>query len=185
MTKFVLRRLGFLVLTVFFTSIIIFTVTQFLPGDVARVILGREASDTAVEVLRQELRLNRPVWEQYLSWLGGFVTGDWGASYSTSQPIRPLVFERLGNSLRLAGLTLLIAVPLAIVLGVVAVLNEESFVDNAISVGSLSVVGLPEFVTGIVLIQIFAFWLGWLPANCRFDRGPASSRPSRRSFCLP
>ncbi len=171
MTKFVLRRLGFLVLTVFFTSIIIFTVTQFLPGDVARVILGREASDTAVEALRQELGLNRPVWEQYLSWFGGFVTGDWGASYSTSQPIQPLVSERLGNSLRLAGLTLLFAVPLAIVLGVVAALNEESFVDNAISVGSLSVVGLPEFVTGIVLIQIFAFWLGWLPANSSIRQG--------------
>jgi peptide/nickel transport system permease protein len=169
--RFLLRRFGFLLLTIFLTSLIIFTVTQFLPGDVARVILGREASETALAALRAELGLDRPAWVQYLDWLRGFVTGDWGDSFSTSQPIRPLVLERLGNSLRLAGLTLLIAVPLAVALGVLAALNEERPLDNLISVGSLSVVGLPEFVTGLVLIQVFAFWLGWLPANSSVRQG--------------
>lgn len=171
MARFVLRRLGFLVLTVFLTSLIIFTVTQFLPGDVARVILGREASETALQALRSDLGLDRPPPVQYLDWLGGFATGDWGTSFSTSQPIRPLVLERLGNSLRLAGLTLLIAVPLAVFLGVLAALNEERPIDNLISVASLSVVGLPEFVTGLVLIQIFAFWLGWFPASSSIRQG--------------
>jgi peptide/nickel transport system permease protein len=169
--RFLLRRFGFLLLTIFLTSLIIFTVTQFLPGDVARVILGREASDTALAALRTELGLDRPAWIQYLDWLRGFAVGDWGESFSTSQPIRPLVLERLGNSLRLAGLTLLIAVPLAVALGVLAALNEERPLDNLISVGSLSVVGLPEFVTGLVLIQVFAFWLGWLPANSSIRQG--------------
>ena len=165
MTRFLLRRLGFLALTVLLTSVLIFVVTQFLPGDVARIILGREASDAALDALRRELGLHRPLPLQYLSWLGGFLTGDWGQSYATEQAIRPLVLGRLGNSLQLAGLTLAIAVPAAIFLGVVAALREGGWLDNAISIASLSVVGLPEFVTGLILIQVFAFGLGWLPAN--------------------
>ena len=87
-----------MILTVLLTSLIIFTVTQLLPGDVARVILGREASDTALESLRQELGLDRPVVVQYLTWLGRFVIGDWGQSFSTGLPIRSLVLERLGGT---------------------------------------------------------------------------------------
>lgn len=157
MTRYVLRRLGFLLLTLLVTSIIIFAVTQFLPGDVCRIILGREAGDAALEGCRQRLGLDEPLPVQYLNWLGNFVQGDWGQSYSTRSEIRPLVFERLRNSLRLALVTMLFAVPVAIFLGVVAGLNAGKPLDNLISVASLSVVGLPEFVTGIVLIQLFAF----------------------------
>lgn len=165
MLRYILRRIGFLILTILLTSLIIFLVTQLLPGDVARVIMGREAGEAALQDLRQELGLNRPLVVQYVDWLGGFVTGDWGNSYSTDQPIRPLVLQRLGNSLMLAGLTLLIAVPLAVLLGVIAGLNEDNAVDNTISIASLSVVGLPEFVTGLVLIQFLAFRWHLFPAN--------------------
>lgn len=171
MGRFIVRRLGFLLLTVLLTSVLIFIVTQFLPGDVARIILGREASDAALNSLRQELGLDRPLPIQYASWLIGFVTGDWGNSYSTDQAIRPLVLGRLSNSLQLAGLTLLIAVPTAVLLGVIAAIREGTWIDNVISVASLSVVGLPEFVTGVFLIQIFAFGLGWLPANSSIAPG--------------
>lgn len=160
-----------MVLTVFLTSLLIFAVTQLLPGDVARVILGREAGEAALQQLRQELGLNQPLPVQYLRWLGDFLTGDWGQSYSTDQAIRPLVMERLGNSLMLAGLTMVIALPLAIGLGVVAGFNEERALDNLISVGSLSVVGLPEFVTGLFLIQIVAFKFHLLPANSSIRPG--------------
>src|SRR5437879_3407652 len=132
-------------MTLLLTSIIIFVITQFLPGDVARVILGREASETSLQSLREELGLNQPLPLQYVMWLGRFVGGDWGISYSTSLPIRPLVLERLGNSLMLALLTVVLAVPLAVGLGVVAGLNENGWLDNLISIASLSVVGLPEF----------------------------------------
>jgi peptide/nickel transport system permease protein len=165
MLRYILRRLGFLILTVFLTSMLIFGVTQLLPGDVARVILGREAGEAALQQLRQELGLDQPLPIQYGRWLGNFLTGDWGISYSTDQPSRPLVMERLGNSLMLAGLTLLFALPLGIGLGVIAGFNEDNLLDSVISVGSLSVVGLPEFVTGLFLIQIFAFRLKILPAN--------------------
>jgi peptide/nickel transport system permease protein len=164
-TGYLLKRLGYLLLTLLLTSLVIFVITQFLPGDIARVILGREASEAALANLRRELGLDRPLPVQYLAWLGNFLVGEWGSSFSTGQAIRPLVLERLGNSLMLAGLTLAIAVPSAIVLGVVAALNEDRPLDNLISIGSLSVVGLPEFVTGLVLIQLLAFELRLLPAS--------------------
>jgi len=151
MSRYIARRLGFLLLTILLTSIIIFLITQWLPGDVARVILGREAGETALEALREELGLNDPLPVQYLNWLGGFITGDWGTSYSTNQPIRPLVLERLRNSLMLAAVTMVIAVPLSVGLGVLAGLNENKTTDNIISVGSLAVVGLPEFVSTLGL----------------------------------
>lgn len=157
MIRYVLRRLAFLLLTLLVTSLIIFAITQFLPGDVCRVILGREAGEAALQECHVRLGLDRPAPLQYLNWLGDIVQGDWGQSYSTQSDIRPLVFERLRNSLRLALVTMLIAVPLAVFLGVVAGLNADKPVDNIISVASLSVVGLPEFVTGLVLIQLFAF----------------------------
>ncbi len=159
MMRYLLRRLGLLLLTLLLTSLIIFAVTQFLPGDVCRIILGREAGEPAVQACRQRLGLDQPAVTQYVTWLGAVVRGDWGQSYSTGQDIRPLVLERLRNSLRLALVSMAFAVPLAIFLGVVAGLNAGKAVDNVISIASLAVVGLPEFVTGIVLIQLFAFTL--------------------------
>lgn len=165
MTRYLVRRLGFLAVTLFVTSMVVFLITRWLPGDVARVILGREAGGAALASLRAELGLDQPLAVQYLRWLGDFLRGDWGRSYSTGLPVQPLVLERLARSLQLAGLTLLIAVPLAVTLGVVAGLRRDRAADHAISLGSLAVVGLPEFVTGLVLIQVFAFKLHWLPAS--------------------
>lgn len=165
MTRYILRRVGFLAFTIFLTSLIVFGITQWLPGDVARIILGREAGEVALENLRRELGLDQPLLIQYGRWLGGFVTGDWGTSYSTGRPIQELVLERFGNSLMLAGLAMLFAVPLAVGLGIWAGLNEDKPIDNLISLGSLSVVGLPEFVTGLLLIQVVAFQWRLLPAN--------------------
>ncbi len=165
MPLYILRRIGFLLLTVLITSIIIFLVTQWLPGDVARVILGREVGEDALQALREQLGLNEPLPIQYLNWLGGFLTGDWGQSFSTDTQVRPLVLGRLRNSLMLAAVTLVLSIPFALILGVFAGLVEGSLLDNMISVSTLSVVGLPEFVTGLILIQIFAFRLDLFPAN--------------------
>jgi peptide/nickel transport system permease protein len=171
MTRYLFRRLAFLGLTLLLTSLLVFGITQLLPGDVARVILGREASEAALQALRVELRLDQPLPVQYANWLGGFLTGDWGASYSTGLPIRPLVLERLGNSLMLALLTMAIAVPLSVGLGIVAALKQDRAADNAISVGSLAVVGLPEFITGLVLIQVLALRFHLFPANSSIRPG--------------
>ncbi|MEM6430709.1 MAG: ABC transporter permease [Deinococcota bacterium] len=162
----VIRRLLLLVATLIFTSFIIFALTNLLPGDVARLVLGRDASATAVANFEQQFGLDQPPLQQYINWLRGFVTADWGRSFTAGNPpVRELVLARLGNSLRLAGLTLVIVIPVSLVLGVLAALREGSWLDSFISVMSLSVVGLPEFVTGIVLVNIFALSLGWFPAT--------------------
>ncbi len=169
MTTYVLRRLAFLGLTLVVTSLVIFIITQLLPGDVARVVLGREAGEEALAVFRETHGLNEPLPVQYGRWLANFATGEWGTSLSTRSEIYPLVMERLKNSLLLASVTMLIAVPSAIILGVLAGLHEDKPADSMISIASLAAVGLPEFVTGLILIQIFSRWLGWLPANSSIE----------------
>ena len=171
MARYIARRTGFLLLTLLLTSMIVFTVTQYLPGDVARIVLGREAGEEQLEAYREEFGLNDPLPVQYVNWLSDFVRGDWGVSLSTRSEIFPLVLERLRNSMMLAAVTMLLGVPLAVLLGVVAGLKENSTWDNLISIGSLSVVGLPEFVTGIILIELFARRLGWFPANSSIPPG--------------
>ncbi len=165
MALYILRRLGFILLTLFLASIIIFAATQLLPGDVAQVMLGQFATEEALKNLREDLGLDRPAYIQYFEWLGNFVTGDWGESMVSRQPVRPLVLARLRNSAMLALTALLFYVPLGIVLGVIAALKRERGLDQTITGFSMAFVGLPEFVSGLLLITVFSFALAILPAN--------------------
>jgi peptide/nickel transport system permease protein len=165
MARFIARRLGFMVMTVVLASIIIFWATTVLPGDVASQILGRFATQQAKDNLRTELGLDRPIAVQYGSWLGDYVRGDWGDSPSMNTPVRPVVVERLQNSLMLALVAFAMYVPLGIFLGLLAALRKNTWVDQTISVGSLAFIGLPEFVSGLILIAIFAIELQWLPSQ--------------------
>jgi len=194
MAPFLARRLLFLAITLVITTVLVFLLTRVLPGDVARVLLGRDASAEEVAAKREELGLNKPLATQYVRWAADFARGDWGQTFvSPRQDIRALVGERLVNSARLALLTMLIAVPLAITLGVVAGLNEGKLADSLISVLSLSVVSLPEFVTGLFLINTVALrWrdnplaeaLGWFPASSAV-RPDASFREALPALWLP
>ena len=171
MTIYLLRRIGFILLTLFLASIIIFAATQVLPGDVAQVMLGKFATEKALANLREELGLNRPAYVQYFDWLGRFVTGDWGNSMVSRQPVRPLITARIRNSAMLAVVALVFYVPLGIVFGVIAALNREKPLDQIISGFSMAFVGLPEFVSGLLLISAFAFGLSILPANSSIAPG--------------
>ncbi|NLX11061.1 MAG: ABC transporter permease [Chloroflexi bacterium] len=194
MARFLLRRLLFFLFTLLLTSILVFILTRVLPGDVARVLLGREASPEAVAAKRAELGLDQPLVVQYVEWLGGFVTGDWGTTFSTPrQDIAGIVIQRMLNSGRLAGLTLILAVPLSVALGVIAGLSEGRPLDSAISILTLSVVSLPEFVTGLFLINTVALkWqdnpiaraVGWFPASSAI-RADASFREALPAMWLP
>jgi len=194
MGRFLARRGVFLVGTLFLTTVLVFLLTRVLPGDVARVLLGRDASPEAIAAKREELGLDDPLIVQYVGWAADFVRGDWGETFaSPRQEIRPLVTERLVNSGRLALLTLAIALPLAIALGVVAGLTEGTLVDGVISVLSLSVVSLPEFVTGLFLVNTVALkWrdnpiadaLGWFPASSAI-RPDLSFRDALPALWLP
>lgn len=169
MKRFILRRLGFVIITLLASSLIIFIATQILPGDVARMILGRFATEEALANLREQLGLNRPLIVQYLSWLWDFIRGDWGTSLSTGSPVMELVFARLANSAMLAAVAFVMYVPAGILLGLIAALRKNRLIDHLISIGSLAFIGLPEFVTGVILIAIFAIKLQWLPASSAID----------------
>jgi peptide/nickel transport system permease protein len=171
MTVFVLRRLGFVVLTVLLSSMLVFAATHVLPGDVATMVLGREASDEAKNNLRKELGLDKPLVTQYGAWLSDMLHGDWGTSISTGQDVRTVTLERLRNSAMLAFVAFLMYVPLGIFLGVVAAWRRNSAADHVLSAGSLAFIGLPEFVTAILLIAIFSRWLGWLPSSSAIPPG--------------
>jgi len=171
MVRFILRRSGFILLTLFLSSLIIFGATQLLPGDVARVILGQFATETAIENLREELGLDRPVYVQYLNWATGFVRGDWGTSMVSRLPVRPLLMNRLNNSIMLAVLAFIIYVPLGVAFGVMAALKREKLPDRIISGISMAFVGMPEFVTGLLLINFLALGLGLFPANSSIQPG--------------
>ncbi|MGM0653512.1 MAG: ABC transporter permease [Bacillota bacterium] len=169
MSSYLVKRAGFILITLILASIIIFSVTQFLPGDVARIILGQFATDVAVENLKEELGLNEPAYRQYISWAVNFVQGDWGDSLVSRQPVRPMVMQRLGNSVMLAGMALIIYVPLGIILGVIAALKRDKLPDQMIAGISMAFVGLPEFVSGLLLISFLAIGAGWFPANSSIE----------------
>jgi peptide/nickel transport system permease protein len=180
MGRFVIRRLGFVVLTVLLSSMLVFAATNVLPGDVATMVLGREASQQAKDALRQELGLDRPLVVQYGSWLSNLARGDWGTSLSTQQEVRAVTVERLRNSAMLALVAFFMYVPLGIFLGVVAAWRRNSPLDQFISAGSLAFVGLPEFVTALLLIALFSRVLGWLPSSSAIAPGTSffSALPS-------
>lgn len=194
MARFLARRFVFFLFTLFLTSVFVFALTRILPGDVARVILGREASEAAVAAKRAELGLDQPLVKQYVDWAINFVQGDWGTMFSGAQEnIRTVVWQRMIHSGWLAGLTLVIAIPLSVALGVIAGLTEGRWPDSLISVLSLSVVSLPEFVTGLFLINtvalkwrdnILADWFGWFPSSS-FVRAGMSFREVLPALWLP
>lgn len=180
MRRFVLRRLGFVILTVLLSSVVVFAATHVLPGDVATMVLGREASEQAKDKLRQDLGLDRPLVVQYGDWLGDLVRGDWGTSLSTGEQVRDITLERLRNSVMLALVAFLFYVPLGILLGVIAAWRRNSSLDQVISAGSLAFIGLPEFVTAVLLIALFSRVLGWFPASSSIppDSGFVRAFPS-------
>jgi peptide/nickel transport system permease protein len=184
MLKFIARRIVFLLLTLLIVSLVIFAVTEILPGDVASMILGQQATEQDLATLRERLGLDRPAYVRYVEWLGGMVQGDWGVSLRLGVPVAPLLIQRMGNSLTLALIAFAIGVPLAILLGVVAGLTRGRWPDSLVTVTTLVAVSLPEFVTGILLIIVFASWLRVLPPTSMIDPA-ASPLESIRFLILP
>jgi peptide/nickel transport system permease protein len=171
---YVLRRLGLAVVTLWLLSVIVFFAGQVLPGDPGRAILGPLAAQSAVHALDTQLGVNRPLLTQYWSWITGLLHGDMGISYEFRSPVAPFVGAALVNSVKLAALAFIIVVPLSITGGVVAALRVGRATDRAISVTGLSAATLPEFVSGIVLIVIFAVELKWLPVSASAGAGASA-----------
>jgi peptide/nickel transport system permease protein len=160
-----LRRVAVGILLTFVISVLIFAATELLPGDAATAILGRAAANpVARRVLELQLGLNHSAAYQYTHWLGRLLEGNLGTSYAAQEPVTTLLGGRIGNTLILAGVTMLFMVPIALVLGTWAGVRRGRRVDSAISGFTLGAIALPEFVTGTILALIFAVVLKWLPA---------------------
>lgn len=159
------RRLAVFGVSLLGASVLIFVITKALPGDVAQVLLGTEATPEAVAALRAELGLDQPLVLQYLNWMGGILVGDFGHSHLNSQPVLALIAPRLAVTgwLVVGGLigSLLIALPA----GMVAALKRRSWPGFTISAAAQLGMAVPVFWGGIMLVLVFAIWLGWLPAN--------------------
>lgn len=184
MSRFVLRRVGLALITLWLLSVLVFVGTQLLPGDVGRRILGPFATEEAVNALNARLGTDRPVLVQYWDWITSAVTGDLGFSISFSRPVSEMLGGALVNSAKLAALAFVILVPLSLMGGIIAALRRGTLTDRVISVGGLSATVIPEFVSGIVLIVVFAVFLGWLPGTAT---APAGSGPftQLRHLLLP
>ena len=165
MLRFLIKRTALAVVTLLCVSVILFAVAQVLPGDVGRAILGPWATETQVQALDHQLGVDRPLYIRYAVWFGGFVRGEWGTSYLLNRPVAAITLDRLRNSIILGGFALCLIVPISIAFGVLAALNYGKWLDRCISIVGLSVIALPEFVTGIIVLAVFAVGLGWLPVS--------------------
>lgn len=171
MTRFILRRVGLAVITLFLISVLIFIGTQLLPGDVGRRVLGPFATQEAVDAMNARLGTDRPLLIQYGDWITSALRGDLGFSISLTRPVNDLVVDRLINSAKLAAVAFAIVVPLSIIGGVVAALNRDKLTDRVITLGGLSATVIPEFVSGVVVILVFSILLGWLPVSATAPDG--------------
>ncbi|MDS9950381.1 MAG: ABC transporter permease, partial [Planktomarina sp.] len=179
--KTILVRLSLGLMTLLAVSIIIFSAVEFLPGDFTEAILGQLATPETIAAFRKELGLDQTALVRYLNWIGGVLQGDFGSSFSgkgsvtggtggdRSRDVVDLIAPRLWNTLFLAGMTAIIAVPLSLFLGVTSALYRNSIYDRAVNVTSLTTISFPEFFVAYVLILIFGSLWPVLPTLANVD----------------
>ncbi|TMI89404.1 MAG: ABC transporter permease [Bacillati bacterium ANGP1] len=165
MTRFAVRRLLQMIPVLFFVSVIIFVLINLVPGDAARLFLGEEAPPDALAALRHELGLDRPLYVQYLRWVGGMLRGDFGHSFKDNRKVLTTVLQKVPVTGELTIAALAIAWTIAIPAGVVAAWRRRTAVDYSASAAALTGLSIPNFWLGIMLIYLFAVHLRWLPAS--------------------
>lgn len=165
MARYVLRRLGLTVITLFILSVVVFAISAVLPGSVGRAILGPFAEQASVDQLNKDLGVDGPLIGRYFDWIGGALRGDFGDSYKFRAPVMDFLPTALFSSIKLAVATLIIVLPLGIIGGTVAALRQGKASDRIITVSGLTLAVTPEFVVGIILTMIFAVKLDWLPSG--------------------
>jgi peptide/nickel transport system permease protein len=179
--QLILRRLFLLVVVLFLVSTLTFGIVNVLPGDVANAMLGDLATPQMAASLRQQLGLDQPLLTRYGIWTDALLHGDLGNSLQFGLPIRPMLLGRLGNSAILGGITLLIGVPLAVLLGALAGVYPGRLVDRLVSGLAIGAFSLPEYVIGLLLILVFSIWLPILPGSSLMD---PSANPLSRPLAL-
>jgi len=171
MVIFILRRLGTMALTMIVVSILLFLLLELTPGNVATKVLGPYSSEEQRTLWLEAHGYIEPLWFRYLSWLGNFITGDFGESIRFKVPVADVLWPRLWNTAILGFWTFAVMIPLSLVLGVLAGMREGSALDRTISVGSIVTTSIPEFASAVFLAAIFVFWLGLLPGTSTMTTG--------------
>jgi len=164
MLRLIVNRLLLGVLTLFAVSVLIFVCTEILPGDVASAVLGQGATPEALVIFRKELGLDIPAYLRYWNWLVGALQGDLGVALTNKRVIVDEVLPRLGNTLFLAGYAALIAIPLAVGLGIFSAINEGQLSDRLSNIVTLVAISLPEFFIAYLLIIAMAVHVDWFPS---------------------
>lgn len=172
--RFIARRLALTLLTLWLISVAVFAVVEVLPGDIARLMVGQFATPHDVQLVREQLGLDRPPVVRYLGWAWDFCTGEWGESWRLHTPLAPLVRSRLANSLELAGFALLIIIPLSIAFGVAAAVRRGHLVDRIVTLGGMFSMAIPEFVSSMFLILLFSLLFPLLPSSARIPEGDSA-----------
>jgi peptide/nickel transport system permease protein len=163
MGRYVIRRVALSILTLFLLVTMVFLIVRVLPDDVGRSILGPFASQETVDALNEELGTNDPLLQQYGRMMKSVVTFDWGDSYQYGVPVTELLWPALGRSAKLAGLALVITVPLAIAAGTFAARKRNTIADRSIVTLGLASSSIPDFVSGVILQYLLGVKLGWFP----------------------
>ncbi len=171
MVIFILRRLGTMALTMLVVSLLLFLLLELTPGSVATKVLGPYSSQEQRNLWLEAHGYFEPLWVRYGTWLGRFVTGDFGESIRFKVPVSEVLWPRLWNTAILGFWTFAVMIPLSLVLGVLAGMREGSLLDRTISVGSIITTSIPEFASAVLLGAIFVFWLGILPGTSAMSGG--------------
>jgi peptide/nickel transport system permease protein len=177
-------RCAMAVVTLVAVTFVVYFGMALMPGDAAQAVLGREATPERLELLRQQYGLDQGLLTQYLDWLSGLVRGDLGTSLASGQPVWDLVGDKLRNTAVLALCALLLLVPLSVGLGVLSALWRDRWADHGVTSVTLLLVSTPEFVFGTLLIVVFSFGLGVLPAASLLD-GTSSILAQWKVLVLP
>ena len=180
--RIVLKRLGLGLLTLFIISILIFGAVELLPGDIAQAVLGQGATEENVAAMREQLGLDQPAPIRYLDWLSGAVVGDFGVSLVSGASVSETIAPRFGNTLFLAAYAAVIAVPCAILLGVVVALLRNSVFDRVANVLTLTSISSPEFFLGYTLILYLAVKTGYFPAIAKLSDDMSFLEVLERTF---
>lgn len=178
------KRIGLALITLLLVSAVVFTISGLLPGDAAQEVLGQGATPEQVAALRHEMGLDRPAAVRYFEWLAAIAAGDPGNSIVANKPVADIISERLPNTLTLAGLTTVFAVPFAFLVGIWSAVTRGRATDRALNIMTLAMVALPEFLVATIAVLVFSVKLLWLPSITIVPQDPTLGE-FLRAYALP
>jgi peptide/nickel transport system permease protein len=184
MGRFLIKRVLQMFLALLGVSVVVFSLMHIVPGDPVRVALGTRFDQALYDSLRARMGLDRPLVEQYFSWLQGAVTGDLGVSFRNGQPVTALIVERLPATLTLATAAVVIALVIALPAGLISAVRSGTPLDYTVATASQIGISLPDFWAGVMYILLFSLTLGWLPSS-GFQPIEAGIGPWARHLILP